>query len=68
MRTIKRIVAGTGLGLGLLVIIVLALLPVSVKHYAVKHGRKLTGREIAINQLRVKYFGGKARITDFVMY
>jgi len=68
MRTIKRILAGAGLGLAALVIIVLALLPVAVKHHAVKHGRTLTGREIAVSQLRVKYFSGKARITDFVMY
>ena len=56
--------------LSLLVIIILGmvLLPGIAKNYAIKHSKELIGRQIDMDKLKLNYFTGMIKITEFKMY
>ena len=65
---VKKIILRGLLVLGFLVVLALIMLPGIAKRYAVKHSKELIGRQIQIDKLRLNYFTGMIRITDFVMF
>ncbi len=64
---IKKIILRGLLVLAFLVILILILLPGISKRYTIKHSKELIGRQIEFDKLRLNYFTGMIRITDFVM-
>jgi len=51
-----------------IIIIGLLILPGIAKKYAIEHSKELLGRQIDLDGLKVNYFTGKVRITDFKMF
>jgi hypothetical protein len=64
----KKVVLRVFLVLVLAIILALMLLPGIVKRYSINHSKELVGRQIQMDKLRVNYFTGMIRITDFVMF
>jgi len=51
-----------------IIVIGLLVLPGIAKKYAIEHSKELLGRQIDLDGLKVNYFTGKVRITDFKMF
>ena len=64
----KKIIYRILIALILVIILVLILLPGIVKRYAINHSKELIGRQIEIDKLKLNYFTGMIKITDFKMY
>ena len=65
---VKKIIIRTIIVLVALVILLLILLPGIAKKYAVNHSKELVGRQIEIDKLKLNYFAGTVKITDFKMF
>ncbi|MGY0393391.1 DUF748 domain-containing protein [Bizionia sp. KMM 8389] len=52
----------------ILILLFLFFLPTLIKNYAVKNGKELTGREIAIGNLKYNYFSSTIKVSDFKMF
>ncbi len=65
---IKKIIYWTLIILTVIIILLLILLPGIVKKYTVNHSKELTGRQIALDKLKINYFTGTVKITDFKMF
>ncbi|MCK5729427.1 MAG: DUF748 domain-containing protein [Draconibacterium sp.] len=64
MKIIIRII----IVISAIVILSLILLPGIAKKYASKHSKELVGRQIVIDKLRINYFTGTLKVTDFKMF
>jgi hypothetical protein len=64
----KKILLITLIALIVLVSLVLFLLPGIARRYAVNNSKELVGRQIDMDKLKLNYFTGMIRITDFIMY
>ncbi len=64
----KKIILRTLLVLAIVIILILILLPGVAKRYAINHSKELIGRQIEMDKLKLNYFTGIIRITDFKMY
>ena len=65
---IKKIILRSLLVLFFLIVLALILLPGIAKRHFISHSKELIGRQIQLNELKLNYFTGMIRITDFVMY
>ena len=64
----KKIIFRILIALIAIIILILILLPGIVKRYAINHSKELVGRQIEMDKLKLNYFTGVIRITDFKMY
>ena len=65
---IKKIIFWTLIVLSVSIILLLILLPGIAKKYAVNHSKELMGRQIALDKLKINYFTGTVKLTDFKMF
>ena len=65
---IKKIIFWTLIVLSVSIILLLILLPGIAKKYAVNHSKELVGRQIALDKLKINYFTGTVKLTDFKMF
>ncbi len=54
--------------LAFLIVLALILFPGIAKRHVIKHSKELIGRQIRIDKLKLNYFTGLIRITDFTMF
>lgn len=64
----KKIILNILIALLAVIILVLILLPGIVRRYAINNSKELVGRQIEMDKLKLNYFTGMVRITDFKMY
>jgi len=64
----KKIILRVLMVLAIVIILILILLPGIVKRYAINHSKELVGRQIEMDKLKLNYFTGMVKITDFKMY
>lgn len=64
----KKITGRILIVLAIVIITLLILLPGIIKRYAINHSKELVGRQIEMDKLKLNYFTGMIRITDFKMY
>jgi len=65
---IKKIILRILIALTILIIILLILLPGIIKRYSINNSKELIGRQIDMDKLKLNYFTGMIKITDFTMY
>ena len=66
---IKKIIYWTVIILTVIIILLLILLPGIVKKYTVNHQQGTYGLvQIALDKLKINYFTGTVKITDFKMF
>ena len=65
---IKKIIFWTLIILTAIIILSLILLPGIAKKYTIKHSKELTGRQIALKELKINYFTGTIKLFDFKMF
>jgi len=65
---VKKIIIRTIIIFVALVVLLLILLPVIAKKYAVNNSKELVGRQIEMDKLKLNYFTGTVKITDFKMF
>ena len=58
---IKKIIFWTLIVLTAIIILLLILLPGIAKKYTVNHSKELTGRQIALDKLKINYFTGTVK-------
>ena len=54
--------------LAFLIVLALILLPGIARRHVIKHSKELIGRQIQMDKLKLNYFTGLIRITDFIMF
>jgi len=64
----KKITSRILIVLAIVIITLLILLPGIIKRYTINHSKELIGRQIEMDKLKLNYFTGMIRITDFKMY
>lgn len=64
----KKIILRILIAILAIIILILILLPGIVKRYAVNNSKELVGRQIEMDKIKLNYFTGMIRITDFKMY
>lgn len=64
----RKIILRVLIALVLAIILILILLPGIAKRYVIKNSKELVGRQIEMDKLKVNYFTGFVRITDFAMF
>ena len=65
---IRKIIFRTFIILTAIIILFLILLPGLARRYTVKHSKKLIGRQIALEKLKMNYFTGTVKFIDFKMF
>ncbi len=65
---IRKIIFRTIIILVAFIILVMILLPGIARRYTVNHSKKLIGRQIALEQLKINYFTGTVKLIDFKMF
>ena len=65
---IRKIIFRTLIILVAFIILVMILLPGIARRYTVNHSKKLIGRQIALEQLKINYFTGTLKLIDFKMF
>ncbi len=65
---IKKIIYRTLIILAGIIILLLILLPGIAKRYTINHSKKLMGRQIALEKLKINYFTGTVKMIDFKMF
>lgn len=64
----KKIIYRILIVLILIITLALILLPGIAKRYAINNSKELIGRQIVMDKLKLNYFTGMIKITDFKMY
>jgi hypothetical protein len=65
---IRKAIVGTLILFAAAILLVMILLPGIARRYAVNHSKKLTGRQIALDKLKINFFTGTVIMIDFKMY
>jgi hypothetical protein len=65
---IRKIVFRTLIISAVIIILLLLLFPGIARRYAVNHSKKLMGRQIALEKLKINYFTGTLKMIDFKMF
>lgn len=65
---VKKILIRTIIIVSVLIVLLLILFPGIAKRYAINHSKELVGRQIEMDKLKLNYFTGMIKITDFKMF
>jgi hypothetical protein len=65
---IKKIILRSLMVLAFLIVLALILFPGIARRHVIKHSKELIGRQIQMDKLKLNYFTGLIRVTDFIMY